>query len=141
MTRFLNFFAPCPRGLEALLADELRALGAVDPKAGSGGVAFRGDMQVCWNANLGSRLASRVLMQLAAVMGASLRGDAPMPLIVGGAGAGKSRALDDAERLAHEAGLVVGRAACRPHQAPTPGHDLRQLIGSLAIDVLRKMGT
>ena len=27
----MNFFAPCPRGLEPLLADELIALGATDP--------------------------------------------------------------------------------------------------------------
>jgi serine/threonine protein kinase len=81
----------------------------------------------------------RVLAQLAVVVGASLRGDAPMPLIIGGAGAGKTCALDDAERLAHEAGLVVGRAACRPYQAQTPGHDLRQLIGSLAIAVGESM--
>ena len=65
MPRVLNFFAPCPRGLEALLVGELRGLGALDPKAASGGAAFRGDMQICWRANLGSRLASRVLMQLA----------------------------------------------------------------------------
>jgi putative N6-adenine-specific DNA methylase len=60
-----SFFAPCPRGLEGLLAEELKALGARDAKAGSGGASFRGDMAACWRANLGSRLASRVLMQLA----------------------------------------------------------------------------
>ena len=61
----LQFFAPCPRGLEALLAEELRVLGAGDVKVLGAGVGFRGDMQTCWRANLESRLASRVLLQLA----------------------------------------------------------------------------
>ena len=37
------FFAPCPRGLEAVLADELTDLGAADVKPTAGGVAFHGD--------------------------------------------------------------------------------------------------
>ena len=40
----MNFFAPCPRGLEPLLADELVALGATDPKAVPGGVQFADSM-------------------------------------------------------------------------------------------------
>jgi putative N6-adenine-specific DNA methylase len=59
------FFASCPRGLEALLADELRQLGALDPRGLPGGVAFEGDKRVCCRANLESRLATRVLMRLA----------------------------------------------------------------------------
>ena len=59
------FFAPCPRGLEALLADELRALGAADTRATAGGVAFAGGWDVCYRANLWSRLASRVLWRVA----------------------------------------------------------------------------
>ena len=59
------FFASCPRGLEALLAEELRLLGALDPKSVPGGVAFEGDRRVCCRANLESRLATRVLMRLA----------------------------------------------------------------------------
>ena len=59
------FFASCPRGLEALLAAELQHLDAIDIKPLAGGVAFAGGMQVCWRANLESRLASRVLMRLA----------------------------------------------------------------------------
>ncbi len=58
------FFAPCPRGLEALLTDELRGFGAADLRTVPGGVSFRGSMELCWRANLGSRLASRVLLQL-----------------------------------------------------------------------------
>ena len=61
------FFAPCPRGLEALLAAEITACGASDVKLAAAGVAFRGEMAVCWRVNLESRIASRVLMQMARV--------------------------------------------------------------------------
>ncbi len=59
------FFASCPRGLEALLADELRGLGARTMQTLPGGVAFEGDLRTCYRANLESRLATRVLMCLA----------------------------------------------------------------------------
>ncbi len=60
----LAFFAPCPRGLEALLGKELAHLGAVDILPASGGVGFAGDMQLAWRVNLWSRLAVRVLWQV-----------------------------------------------------------------------------
>ena len=60
-----QFFAPCPRGLEALLADELSALGAAGATSVPGGVAFGGGWAVCYAANLHSRLASRVLWRVA----------------------------------------------------------------------------
>jgi len=59
-----QFFAICPRGIEPLLADELRALGADPVMPDSGGVAFGGTMRTAYAANLGSRLASRVLWQV-----------------------------------------------------------------------------
>ena len=59
-----RYFAPCPRGLEALLAEELGALGARNAQSAAGGVAFEGDDAVCYAANLRSRLASRVLWQV-----------------------------------------------------------------------------
>jgi 23S rRNA (guanine2445-N2)-methyltransferase len=58
------FFAPCPRGLEALLAAELTRQAALNAAAVPGGVAFSGDWRVCYRANLWSRLASRVLWQV-----------------------------------------------------------------------------
>lgn len=61
----LSLFAPCPRGLEAILADELRSLGARDIATADGGVAFAGDRDLLMAANLHSRTASRVLLQLA----------------------------------------------------------------------------
>ncbi len=60
-----NFFSPCPRGLEALLADELRALGAASTETLHGGVSWRGDWAACYRANLESRLATRVLWRVA----------------------------------------------------------------------------
>lgn len=60
-----RFFATSPRGLEALLADELAGLGAKDAQAVPGGVAFAGGWEACYRANLWSRLASRVLWRVA----------------------------------------------------------------------------
>jgi putative N6-adenine-specific DNA methylase len=60
-----RFFATCPRGLELLLADELRALSAEKVHAVGGGVQFTGEFTLCYRVNLESRLASRVLWQVA----------------------------------------------------------------------------
>src|SRR6516165_8545739 len=57
----LPFFATCARGLEPVLADELRALGAADVATGRGGVAFAGDRALLYQANLWLRTAVRVL--------------------------------------------------------------------------------
>ncbi len=60
-----KFFAPCPRGLETVLAQELQELNAVETCAASGGVHFRGNFKLCYTVNLQSRIASRVLWQIA----------------------------------------------------------------------------
>jgi len=60
-----RFFATCPRGLEPVLAAELRQLQAEKIRPVGGGVAFSGDFLLCYRANLESRIASRVLWQLA----------------------------------------------------------------------------
>jgi putative N6-adenine-specific DNA methylase len=62
----LQFFAPCPRALEGVLSDELRGLGAQSLEATDGGVAFEGDLALCYRANLQSRTASRVLWKVGA---------------------------------------------------------------------------
>jgi 23S rRNA (guanine2445-N2)-methyltransferase len=62
-----TFFAPCPRGLESILHDELLALGAVDPLVTPGGVGFSGSLALCYRANLESRIASRILWRVAQV--------------------------------------------------------------------------
>jgi putative N6-adenine-specific DNA methylase len=61
-----NFFAPCPRGLEAVLAQELAALGATGIEATDGGAHFSGPFALCYRANLESRIASRILWRVAA---------------------------------------------------------------------------
>lgn len=58
------FFAPCPRGLEKLLADELAALDAAEIHTTDGGVAFSGNWPLCYRTNLHSRLASRILWRV-----------------------------------------------------------------------------
>jgi putative N6-adenine-specific DNA methylase len=58
------FFASCPRGLEALLQEELSGLGARETEAVPGGVAFEGDLRTCYRANLESRLATRILQRV-----------------------------------------------------------------------------
>jgi len=59
-----RFFAPCPRGLEALLAAELDELGASDIGTVEGGVGFGGTLPLAYSANLHSRIASRVLWEI-----------------------------------------------------------------------------
>lgn len=59
------FFAPCPRGLSHLLADELNALGAQSVHADDAGCRFSGPFELAYRANLHSRIASRVLWQVA----------------------------------------------------------------------------
>lgn len=59
-----SFFSPCPRGLESLLADELRTLGAASAEAVHGGVMWSGEWAACYRANLESRLATRVLWRV-----------------------------------------------------------------------------
>ena len=60
-----RFFATCPRGLELLLAAELQRLKAQTIHAVGGGVQFSGDFPLCYRINLESRIASRVLWQVA----------------------------------------------------------------------------
>ena len=63
-TKLEQFFATCPRGLEALLGDELREQGAQSVTPAYGGVAFTGEFALCYRVNLHSRLASRILWRV-----------------------------------------------------------------------------
>ena len=54
-------FRHLPRGVEAVLAGELRDLGAADVEPGRGGVSFAGDLALLYRANLWLRTAIRVL--------------------------------------------------------------------------------
>jgi 23S rRNA (guanine2445-N2)-methyltransferase len=59
-----NYFATCARGLEPILAGELRALHAAAVRPGRGGVAFAGDTTLMCHANLWLRTAVRVLQPI-----------------------------------------------------------------------------
>lgn len=63
-TRTLTFFAPCAKGMEYLLVDELQALGAQDVHEALAGVHFSGALEMGYRACLWSSLASRVLLRL-----------------------------------------------------------------------------
>lgn len=56
-----SLFATCARGLEPVLAGELRDLGATAVVPGRGGVQFAGDRSMLYRANLWLRTAIRVL--------------------------------------------------------------------------------
>ncbi|MCE8020194.1 bifunctional 23S rRNA (guanine(2069)-N(7))-methyltransferase RlmK/23S rRNA (guanine(2445)-N(2))-methyltransferase RlmL [Halomonas sp. MCCC 1A11036] len=58
------FLATCPKGLEELLADELRTLGAEIDKTTVAGVHFHGVLEVAYRACLWSRLANRIVLCL-----------------------------------------------------------------------------
>jgi putative N6-adenine-specific DNA methylase len=60
-----NFFTPCPRGLEKMLANELNTLGAQEVRTPDGGVHFTGPFLLNYRINLHSRIASRVLWRVA----------------------------------------------------------------------------
>ena len=61
----LNLFATAPRGLESLLAEELRSLGGAEVRETRAGVLFQGALREAYRICLWSRLASRVLLHLA----------------------------------------------------------------------------
>ena len=58
-----RFFAPCPRGLEPVLDQELRGLGIPLTAAMAGGVRFEAPWSTMYWVNLWSHIASRVLWQ------------------------------------------------------------------------------
>ncbi len=62
-----TFFAPSALGIEDLLGEELRVLGAERVRAARAGVAFSGSLETAYRACLWSRTASRVLLRLAEV--------------------------------------------------------------------------
>lgn len=59
-----TFFLPCPRGLEPFLVTELQGFGARQMSTVPGGVQCEGEWDLVWRANLGSRIATRVLWKV-----------------------------------------------------------------------------
>jgi putative N6-adenine-specific DNA methylase len=60
-----RMFASCPRGLEQALSDELSKIGLTGVQPAQAGCRFHGNWFDMWRANLHSRLATRILVQLA----------------------------------------------------------------------------
>jgi putative N6-adenine-specific DNA methylase len=60
-----HYFATCPRGLEALLAEDIAAASGTDVAITPGGAAFAGGKETGYRMNLHSRIATRVLYRLA----------------------------------------------------------------------------
>ena len=65
MLDFTHFFATCPKGLETLLLEEIKSLGAETAKETVAGVYFTGSIETAYRCCLWTRLANRVLMPLA----------------------------------------------------------------------------
>lgn len=59
-----RFFAPCPRGLEAILEAELQSLGVPMTTKTEGGVGFNAPWSTTYWVNLKSHIASRVLWEV-----------------------------------------------------------------------------
>jgi 23S rRNA (guanine2445-N2)-methyltransferase / 23S rRNA (guanine2069-N7)-methyltransferase len=62
-----QWFAACPKGLEALLAAELATLGAQSTRETVAGVYFDGPVALAYRACLWSRLANRILRPIASL--------------------------------------------------------------------------
>lgn len=61
----MKLFATCDAGLEEVLEEELRGLGASDLRLARRGVAFQGGRRELFRINVASRLATRILVQVA----------------------------------------------------------------------------
>ena len=57
-----QLYATCASGLDQLLADEIRALGATEVNSAGAGVRFSGSLDVAYKVCLWSRVANRVLL-------------------------------------------------------------------------------
>ena len=60
----LNYFASCPRGLESILTQELTEIKAEEILQTDGGVSFSGTLETLYQANISSRIATRILYRI-----------------------------------------------------------------------------
>lgn len=70
----MRLFCSCPGGLEAVVEQELHAQGLTDTRQLQAGVGLRTDLDGAYRALLHSRVASRVLLELAHFRARDLRG-------------------------------------------------------------------
>ncbi len=104
-----SFFSTCPRGLEALLAEDIVAAGGLQVAVTPGGAGFSGSWETCYRVNLESRIATRVLWRVASAdFNGPPRSQHRLAAPHGGAGVGLGRPgadfLNEADiyRLAHD---------------------------------------
>ena len=71
----IQYFATCPRGLEALLAEDIAAAGGGAVETTHGGAGFTANKEVGYRLNLHSRIATRVLRQIVTVARADFAGE------------------------------------------------------------------
>ncbi len=64
MSEHLQFAAPCLFGVEGILGDELRRMGAADVRPQNGRVLFAGDLSMMARANIRSRYAERIQLHM-----------------------------------------------------------------------------
>ena len=64
MTEKINMIAPCLFGIESVLADELKRMGIEDVTAENGRVLFSGDFNILARANICSRFAERIMINM-----------------------------------------------------------------------------
>ncbi len=119
-----TFFATAPRGIEPLLADELRALGIADAAETRAGVAFSGTLETAYRVCLWSRLANRVLLPLA-----TFAADSPEALYTG------VRTIDWSEHLAAQGTLVVDASVS--HSQVTHSHYAALKVKDAVVDQFR----
>jgi 23S rRNA (guanine2445-N2)-methyltransferase / 23S rRNA (guanine2069-N7)-methyltransferase len=98
----VSFFATTAKGMESLLAAELRGLGGADVDERRAGAAFQGPLEVAYRACLWSRVASRILLPLASFDAAT-----PAALYAG------VRAIDWAKHIGRGRTLAVDASASR----------------------------
>lgn len=96
MTKTYTFFATTPKGMELLLVDELKQLGASHAAEKLAGVIFEGTLAIAYKACLWSRLANRILYPIA-----NFAAENPEQLYAG------VQAIDWTEHLAAENTLAV----------------------------------
>ncbi len=124
MSRQYTFFATVPKGIESLLADEIRQLGASEVSETLAGVSFAGPLETAYRACLWSRLASRILLPLATFACAS-----PEELYAGVKG------IDWAEHLDPEGTLAVDASIARSQI--THSHYAALKVKDAVVDLFR----
>jgi len=122
---FRSWYATCPRGAEAPLQSELRALGAKGVRPGQGGVRFTGDREVALRACLDLRTALRVLEPVG-----------EFPATVGDELYEGALKLPWEELIARGQTLAV--AASGHAEGLTNTHYVEQRLKDAAVDVLRE---